>query len=81
MFLARKTFSALTKANKKFIIYTGKFSAVKLRGKTFRSKKIKHFYNFLLACFGNESAEMFAKAALELRAPHSHSLLSYSDLK
>ena len=48
MLLALKKFLILTKTYKKFIIYTDSFSAVEsLRGKTFRTKNIKRFYNLL----------------------------------
>ena len=46
--LALKKFLTLYKSRKNFIVYTDSFSAVEsLRGKSYRAKNIKRFYNLL----------------------------------
>ena len=46
--LALKKFLTLYKSRKNFIVYTDSFSAVEsLRGKSFRAKNVKRFYNLL----------------------------------
>ena len=46
--LALKKFLTLYKSRRNFIVYTDSFSAVdSLRGKSFRAKNVKYFYNLL----------------------------------